>query len=77
MKRTIIASACSFGSSQPQVGFFDSQQTYDALREEAPNSVTGEPTSFTIDDEVTNDLTVWSSDDVQNLVQEYNQTENA
>jgi len=77
MKRTIIASVCSFGSNQPQVGFFDSQQTYDGFREEAPNSLQGEPQSLTIDDDVTNDITVWTSDDVSQLVQESNLTENA
>jgi hypothetical protein len=78
MKKSIITSVCSFGSnSQPQVGFFDSQETYDRLRNQSPDSVKGEPTSFTIDDDVTDDLTVWSSDDVQQLVQESNLTENA
>lgn len=77
MKKTIIASVCSFGTGQPQVGFFNSQETYDRLRNSSPNSLKGEPTSFTIDDGVTNELTVWDSNDVQQLVQEHNQSENA
>ena len=84
MKKTILVAACSFASAansannsnnSPQVGFFDSQDTYDRLKNEAPDGSIGEPTSFTIDDEVTNDLTVWDRDDVQQLVQEHNLTE--
>lgn len=77
MKRTIVSAICAFGTGRPQIGFFDSQQTYDSFRKEAPNSLQGEPQSLTIDDDVTNDITVWDSDDVSQLVQEHNLTENA